>query len=143
MIVAPPAACRSGGVQQVALGGLEKQGELKGMDEAVFSAAPPEAMRGLLQVGGLGWVGLTNVQGSSRWGGGVDEQALLLFAKRLDGVRGLATCAPLPSYEHCPYGDHGPVLAACSTARSAGAACVSSWHTSALTGSSRSGWQPR
>lgn len=38
-------------MQQVALGGLEKQGELKGMDEAVFSAAPPEAMRGLLQVG--------------------------------------------------------------------------------------------
>ncbi len=46
-----PPFCRSGGVQQVALGGLEKQGELKGMDEAVFSAAPPEAMRGLLQVG--------------------------------------------------------------------------------------------
>lgn len=44
-------SCRSAGVQQVALGGLEKQGELKGMDESVFSAAPPEAMRGLLLVG--------------------------------------------------------------------------------------------
>ncbi|PSC68002.1 tyrosine serine [Micractinium conductrix] len=39
---------RSAGVHQVALGGLEKQSDLKGMDEAVFSAAPPEAMRGLL-----------------------------------------------------------------------------------------------
>lgn len=49
---------RSGGVQQVALGGLEKQGELKGMDEAVFSAAPPEAMRGLLQYCKERWGGL-------------------------------------------------------------------------------------
>ncbi|KAL4445823.1 hypothetical protein ABPG77_009022 [Micractinium sp. CCAP 211/92] len=49
---------RSGGVQQVALGGLEKQGELKGMDEAVFSAAPPEAMRGLLQYCNERWGGL-------------------------------------------------------------------------------------
>ncbi|KAL4425778.1 hypothetical protein ABPG75_009794 [Micractinium tetrahymenae] len=49
---------RSAGVHQVALGGLEKQGELKGMDEAVFSAAPPEAMRGLLQYCKERWGGM-------------------------------------------------------------------------------------
>ena len=50
---------RSDGVDQVALGGLEKQSDLKGMDPAIFATAPPQAMRGLLQYaqqqyGGLG-----------------------------------------------------------------------------------------
>ena len=36
-------------MHEVALGGIEKQSDLKGMDEAVFAAAPPAAMRGLLQ----------------------------------------------------------------------------------------------
>lgn len=36
-------------MHEVALGGIEKQSDLRGMDEKVFAAAPPEAMRGLLQ----------------------------------------------------------------------------------------------
>lgn len=48
-----PAAVRSSdGVHEVALGGIEKDSDLAGMDQAVFAAAPPEAMRGLMQVGG-------------------------------------------------------------------------------------------
>ena len=38
----------SDGVHEVALGGIEKDSELSGMDQAVFAAAPPAAMRGLL-----------------------------------------------------------------------------------------------
>ena len=58
------AACRSSdGVHEVALGGIEKDSELAGMDQEVFAAAPPAAMRKLLQVrrgwrggwGGWGW----------------------------------------------------------------------------------------
>lgn len=41
----------SDGVHEVALGGIEKHQDLKGMDQAVFAAAPREAMAGLLQVG--------------------------------------------------------------------------------------------
>jgi protein tyrosine/serine phosphatase len=40
---------RSDGVHEVALGGIEKDSDLAGMDQAVFAAAPPEAMRGLMQ----------------------------------------------------------------------------------------------
>ncbi len=36
-------------MHQVALGGIEKQEDLKGMDNELFAAAPPEAMRCLLQ----------------------------------------------------------------------------------------------
>lgn len=36
-------------MHEVALGGLEKNSELAGMDQSVFAAAPPRAMRGLLQ----------------------------------------------------------------------------------------------
>ena len=49
------AAVRSSdGVHEVALGGIEKDSDLAGMDQAVFAAAPPEAMRGLMQVCGQG-----------------------------------------------------------------------------------------
>ncbi len=44
----------SDGVHEVALGGIEKDSDLAGMDQAVFAAAPPEAMRGLMQVCGQG-----------------------------------------------------------------------------------------
>ncbi|KAI3438607.1 hypothetical protein D9Q98_001030 [Chlorella vulgaris] len=40
---------RSDGVHEVALGGIEKEGDLRGVDDSIFAAAPPEAMRGLIQ----------------------------------------------------------------------------------------------
>jgi protein-tyrosine phosphatase len=39
---------RSDGIHKVALGGLEKMRDVQGMDEEIFSRAPPEAMRKLM-----------------------------------------------------------------------------------------------
>ena len=44
----PPWAARSDDQHMVALGGMEKE-ELRGLDIAVFSRAPPEAMLATLQ----------------------------------------------------------------------------------------------
>lgn len=40
---------RSDGVNQIALGGLEKMKDVQGMDPKIFASAPPEAMEKLLQ----------------------------------------------------------------------------------------------
>lgn len=48
---------RSDGIHKVALGGLEKMRDVQGMDEEIFSRAPPDAMRGLME-----W-------SRERWGG--------------------------------------------------------------------------
>jgi protein tyrosine/serine phosphatase len=40
---------RSDGVDAMALGGIEKMKDIQGMDSAIFSKAPPEAMRAALQ----------------------------------------------------------------------------------------------
>lgn len=48
----PACGRRSDGVDEIALGGIEKEKDMQGIDPAIFSRAPPEAMQRLLQVGG-------------------------------------------------------------------------------------------
>jgi hypothetical protein len=48
---------RSDGIHKVALGGLEKMRDVQGMDEEIFSRAPPDAMKKLIE-----W-------SMERWGG--------------------------------------------------------------------------
>ena len=71
---------RSDGVDQVALGGLEKMKDVEGMDKALFASAPPEAMRTTLRYAQERYGGLTNYMVSI--GFGREAQAALAAALR-------------------------------------------------------------
>ena len=126
-------ACSSDGVHEVALGGIEKDSDLAGMDQAVFAAAPPEAMRGLMQVCGLGLShvvgGWLRVNGLAKWRG---RKNLFDMRQGFSFLCGSAfMCLHVLAAHHCLTRCPGSRLPRSlgSTSRSGTAACGSTWST--------------
>ncbi len=69
---------RSDGVDAVALGGLERGPDTRGMDPAIFSRAPEAAMRAALAYARRRWGGLPEYMAAI--GFGADKQARLAAA---------------------------------------------------------------
>jgi hypothetical protein len=80
--------CRSDGVDQIALGGLEKERDMQGIDPHIFSRAPPQAMERLLKVRLLNCIPLVEVV----W---FLFSVALLLASSWGCSRGPATACPL------------------------------------------------